>query len=69
MEGNFITTEACKGTVSQTFTLQDNLLTMPVEIATVEPKVSQMNVVKTRVRNCLSDDNCVGLLKIWKDLN
>ena len=58
------TTDAYKGIFPQTFTLLNILLAMPVGTATVERSFSQMKMVKTRLRNRLSDCNLSRLMKI-----
>ena len=57
-------TEAYKGIFPQTFTLINILLALPVGTATVERSFSQMKLIKTRLRNRLSDINLSRLMKI-----
>ena len=49
--------EAYKGMFPNVFTLLNILLARPVETATVERSFSQMKMVKTRLRNWLSNCN------------
>ena len=58
------TTEAYRGIFPQTFTLLNILLAIPVGTASVERSFSQMKMLKTRLRNRLSDSNLSQLLKI-----
>ena len=57
-------TDAYKGIFPQTFTLLNIILAMPVGTATVERSFSQMKMIKTRLRNRLSDCNLSRLMKI-----
>ena len=49
---------------TETFKLLNILLALPVGTATVERSFSQMKLVKTRLRNRISDDNLSRLLRI-----
>ena len=47
------------------------LLTLPVGTATVERSFSDMKMIKTRLRNRLSDDNLQHLMRVaieWPEL-
>ena len=57
-------TDAYKGIFPQTFTLLNIILAMPVGTATVERSFSQMKMIKTRLRNRLSDCNLSRLMKL-----
>ena len=46
------------------FKLLDILLALPVGTATVEQTFSQMKLVKTRLRNRISDTNLARLMRI-----
>ena len=46
------------------FKLLDILLTLPVGTASVERSFSQMKLVKTRLRNRITDDNLARLMHI-----
>ena len=48
----------------QIFKLLNILLTLPVGTATVERSFSQMKLVKTRLRNRVSDINLARLMRI-----
>ena len=56
--------DAYQGIFPQTFTLLHILLALPVGTATVERSFSEMKIVKTRLRNRLSDCNLERLMKI-----
>ena len=58
------TTEAYKGIFPQTFNLLYILLALPIGTATVERSFSEMKMIKTRLRNRLSDCNLSNLMKI-----
>lgn len=53
-----------QGVFPQTFTLLHILLALPVGTATVERSFSEMKMVKTRLRNRLTDCNLERLMKI-----
>ena len=57
-------TEAYKGIFPQTFNLLYILLALPIGTATVERSFSEMKMIKTRLRNRLSDCNLSNLMKI-----
>ena len=57
-------TEAYRGIFPQTFTLLNILLALSIGTATVERSFSEMKIVKTRLRNRLSDCNLARLMKI-----
>ncbi len=46
------------------FTLMNLILSLPVGTATVERTFSQMKLVKTRLRNRISDSNLPKLMRI-----
>ena len=56
--------EAYVGIFPETYTLINIMLTLPVGTATVERSFSQMKMIKTRLRNRLSDDNLARLMRI-----
>ena len=58
------TTEAYKGIFPQTFNLLYILLALPIGTATVERSFLEMKMIKTRLRNRLSDCNLSNLMKI-----
>ena len=49
---------------SETYCLINIMLTLPVGTATVERSFSQMKMIKTRLRNRLSDLNLTRLMRI-----
>ena len=57
-------TEAYKGIFPQIFKLIDIILALPIGTATVERSFSDMKMIKTRLRNRLSDCNLDRLMKI-----
>ncbi len=56
--------EAYRGIFPNTFTLLQILLVIPVGTATVERSFSDLKMIKTRLRNRLSDCNLDRLVKI-----
>ena len=57
-------TEVYKGIFPQTFKLSNIILAFPVGTATVERSFSDMKMIKTRLRNRLSDLNLCSLMRI-----
>ena len=55
---------AYRGIFPEIFKLLDILLALPVATATVECSFSQMKIVKTHLRNRLSDINLARLMRI-----
>ena len=55
---------AYKDIFPEMFKLLDILLTLPVGTASVERSFSQMKLVKTRLRNRITDDNLARLMHI-----
>ena len=55
---------AYKDIFPEMFKLLDILLTLPVGTASVECSFSQMKLVKTRLRNRITDDNLARLMRI-----
>ena len=58
------TSEAYKGIFPQTFSLLNIILSLPIGTATVERSFSDMKMIKTRLRNRLSDCNLSRLMLI-----
>jgi hypothetical protein len=56
--------EAYVGIFPETYTLINIMMTLPVGTATVERSFSQMKMIKTRLRNRLSDENLARLMRI-----
>ena len=56
--------EAYVGIFPEMYTIINIMLTLPVGTATVERSFSQMKMIKTRLRNRLSDDNLARLMRI-----
>ena len=56
--------EAYAGIFPETYCLINIMLTLPVGTATVERSFSQMKMIKTRLRNRLSDLNLTRLMRI-----
>jgi len=61
---NMESSEAYTGIFVQTFKLLNIILALPVGTATVERSFSQMKMIKTRLRNRLSDCNLARLMRI-----
>ena len=56
--------DAYGGIFPEMFKLINIMLTLPVGTATVEGSFSQMNMIKTRLRNRLNDTNLKRLMRI-----
>ena len=48
---------------SETFELMNILLTLPIGTASVERSFSQVKMIKTRLRNCLTDVTLAQLMR------
>ena len=53
-----------EGVLPKTWELLNNMMALPVSTATVERTFSQMELIKTYLRNRLSDSNLEHLMKI-----
>lgn len=56
--------EAYNGIFPEVYNLANILLALPVGTATAEQSFSQMKMIKTRLRNRLSDQNLAHLMTI-----
>ena len=56
--------EAYVGIFPETYTLINIMMTLPVGTTTVERSFSQMKMIKTRLRNQLSDENLARSMRI-----
>ena len=62
--GNWYMATFYEGVFPKTWKLLNIMMALPVSTATIERTFSQMKLIKTRLRNRLSDSNLEHLIKI-----